>query len=108
MDRNEVNRIALDGDLSMVGIKEGFQILERHVVSRAEVAAEGGGQNVPLEIDLTGVKELDACGCQLLAVFLNNLRRHGAAVCSVKLNEACRMKIHNLGFDDEIFNGECP
>lgn len=108
MDRNELNRIALDGDLSMVGVKECYQILEQHVVSRTEVAAADRDQNMPFEIDLTGVKELDACGCQLLAVFLNSLRQRGATVCSFKLNDAYRMKIHNLGFDDEIFNGGCP
>lgn len=108
MDRNDVNRIALDGDLSMAGVKERYKILEQHVVSQAEIAAAGREQNMPLEIDLTGVEELDACGCQLLAVFLNNVRQRGATVCSFKLSDAYRMKIHNLGFDDGIFNGECP
>jgi hypothetical protein len=44
----------------------------------------------------------------LLAVFLNNLRLRGARDCSFKLNDAHRMKIHNLGFDDEILNGGHP
>jgi anti-anti-sigma regulatory factor len=108
MDRNDVNRITLTGDLSLVGVKEQYQPLEQHAVSQAEAVAAGREQNAPLEIDLTGVEELDACGCQLLAVYLNNLRQRGAADCSFKLNDAHRMKIHNLGFDDEIFNGGCP
>jgi anti-anti-sigma regulatory factor len=28
-------------------------------------------------IDLSGISCLDACGCQMLAVFLGNLERHG-------------------------------
>ena len=108
MDWNDVNRIILKGALSMVGVKEQYQLLEQYAVSQAEAVAAGHEQNAPLEIDLTGVQELDACGCQLLSVFLNNLRQRGAADCSFKLNDDFRMKIHNLGFDDEIFNGGCP
>lgn len=108
MDWNDVNRITLTGDLSMVGVKEQYRHMERYAVSQAEAVAAGREQNAPLEIDLDGVRELDACGCQLLAVFLNNLRQRGTTACAFKLNDAHRIKIHNLGFDDEIFNGRCP
>jgi ABC-type transporter Mla MlaB component len=108
MDWNDANKITLTGDLSMVGVKEQYQLLEQYAVSHAETVAAGREQNAPLEIDLTGVQELDACGCQLLAAFLNNLRQRGDTVCSFKLNDAYRMKIHNLGFDDEILNEGCP
>ena len=108
MDWNDVNRITLTGDLSMAGVKEQHQLLEQHAVRLAEAVAAGREQNAPLEIDLSGVQELDACGCQLLAAFLNNLRQRGTTACSFKLDEAYRMKIHDLGFADEIFNGGCP
>jgi ABC-type transporter Mla MlaB component len=108
MDRNDMNRITLTGDLSMVGLKEQYHFMERYAVGQSEALAGGREQNAPVEIDMTGVQELDACGCQLLAVFLNNLRQRGTSVCSFKLDDAHRMKIHNLGFDDEIFNGGCP
>ena len=108
MDRNDMNRITLTGDLSMGGVKEQYRLLEQYAISHAEAVTAGREQHTPVEIDLTGVQELDACGCQLLAVFLDNFRQRGAEVCSFKLNDAHRMKIHNLGFDDKIFNGRRP
>jgi len=108
MDWNDASRITLTGDLSMVGVKEQHQLLKQYVASQAEVVTASRDQCLPLEIDLTGVQELNACGCQLLAAFLNNLRQLGATDYSFKLSDANRIKIHNLGFDDVIYNGGCP
>lgn len=108
MDLNNGNRIALDGDLTMVGVIEQFQLLKQYVDSHVDAIAACRDQCLPIEIDLTGVQELDACGCQLLAVFIRNLRLRGATEFSFKLSDAERTKIHNLGFDDEIFDGGCP
>ena len=108
MEWNDANRIILVGDLSMTGVKEQHQLLVQYAVRLAEAVAAGCEQNAPLEIDLSGVQELDVCGCQLLAAFLISLRQCGATACSFKLDEAHRMKIHDLGFADEMFNGGCP
>lgn len=105
MTWNDVNRITLNGDMTMAGVNEQFHLLEQYNASHAEIAAPGCDQHPPCEFDLTGVQELDACGCQLLAAFLHDFRRQGIAEFSFKLSDAIRTKIHNLGFDDEIFNG---
>ncbi len=101
MDPNDVNRISISGDLSMLGVAEQFPLLAQFLVVPAAV-----DQLHPHEIDLTGVQSLDACGCQLLVAFVRNLRRHGGGTCSFKLTDDCREIIHNLGFDDEFIDRE--
>lgn len=105
-DRNNVKRITLNGDLSMVGVKEQFSLLAKYVARPAEAAA-AGCERTPHEIDLTGIQGLDACGCQLLAAFLGNLKQRGVEAYSFKLNDTYREKIHSLGFDDELFARDC-
>lgn len=56
----------------------------------------------PLErvtIDLSRVSDIDACGCQLLALFVEHLKRHGvtpATAAGAPLTE----RIDLLGFSD--------
>ena len=107
MDRDDVNRIALNGDLSMIGVTEQFPLLAQYLARSAEIQTVGRDQCPSYEIDLTGVQALDACGCQLLAAFLRDLRQRGAEVFSLKLSDEYREKIHSLGFDNELYAGEC-
>lgn len=107
MNRDDVNRIALSGDLSMVGVKEQFPLLARYLAGPAESAAALPNRQNSHEIDLTAVEALDACGCQLLAAFIHNLRKSGAAAFSLMLTDDCREIIHTLGFDDELLVGGC-
>jgi len=51
-----------------------------------------------IEIDLAGITSLDACGCQLLAVFLGNLERHGVASELCGIPPEIRAQINLLGF----------
>ena len=105
-DRDGVNRIVLNGDLSMVGVTEQFPLLAQYLAKLATVATNDLEQNLSHEIDLIGLQALDACGCQLLAAFLRNLRQCGAGVL-LKLSDDYRVKIHSLGFDNELLAGEC-
>lgn len=108
MDRDDANRITLNGDLSTIGVKEQLALLARHLDRLAGAAPIDLVQHAPQEIDLTGLQALDACGCQLLVAFLRNLRQLGSEVCSFKLNDDLREKIQRLGFADELFARECP
>jgi anti-anti-sigma regulatory factor len=49
-------------------------------------------------IDLTGITCLDACGCQLLAVFLGNLKRHGVTPDLCGTPPEIKEQIRLLGF----------
>ena len=51
-----------------------------------------------VEIDMAGVVDLDACGCQLLVVFLENVRRHGITPLPCCMQPQVMDKIERLGF----------
>jgi len=51
------------------------------------------------EIDLAEVSSLDACGCQLLAVFLGQLERHGILAEATRIPPHIMEQIRLLGFD---------
>ena len=51
-------------------------------------------------LDLSEVRELDACGCQLLVLFMENLRRRGIPHVPCALNEQVAEQIALLGFSD--------
>ena len=50
------------------------------------------------EIDLSQVGEVDACGCQLLAVFLQELARRGIGAVACEVPRRVADKIEQLGF----------
>ncbi len=106
MNQFDVNRITLNGDLSTAGVKEQFSLLLEYIVRMGESDLSSLDKSFSLEINLTKVHALDACGCQLLVVFLRTLRKRGVKLFSLMLSDDCREKIHSLGFDDELFNGE--
>lgn len=102
----ETSRVFLDGDWSMNGVAEKFPILANYLagVFGAETSVEL--QNCPSksipEIDLTGITDFDACGCQLLALFISNLKRNGVTVHLINMSDALRSKINFLGFGREL------
>ncbi len=51
-------------------------------------------------IDLSRVSDIDACGCQLLALFLENLKRRGTAPLLAAPPLALSEQIEALGFHD--------
>jgi anti-anti-sigma regulatory factor len=60
------------------------------------------------EIDMAGVADLDACGCQLLVVFLENLRRHGIVPILCSIPQQVMDRIDLLGFSDAFASPEQP
>ncbi|MDD2271304.1 MAG: STAS domain-containing protein [Desulfuromonadaceae bacterium] len=108
MDRDNMHKIAFNGDLSMIGVTEQFPLMAQYVAGTIDVVSADSDVLPPLEIDLTGVDVLDACGCQLLVAFVRNIRKRGGGVVPcIKLTDSCRGTIHTLGFDDELLAGEC-
>jgi anti-anti-sigma regulatory factor len=53
-------------------------------------------------IDLAGVKSLDACGCQLLALFLGNLKRYGIEPEPCCIPAELGEQIRLLGFQEVL------
>jgi anti-anti-sigma regulatory factor len=49
-------------------------------------------------VDLSGVTEIDACGCQLLALFLEHLKEHGIALEPCCIPPELEDTISLLGF----------
>jgi len=107
MDRDSMHKIALNGDLSMIGVTEQFPLMAQYVAGAVEVVTAGDAVHPFIEIDLTGVHALDACGCQLLVAFVRNIRKRWGGVPCLKLSDDCRGTIHTLGFGDELLAGEC-
>ncbi len=99
--------LILKGDFSISGVNEQLPLLAEHLARVSDVAPGNVNRDCQQEIDLTEVQALDACGCQLLAALLRNLRARGVEATSFKISDEYREKIHLLGFDAEIFAGEC-
>lgn len=95
-ETQEVLKISLSGDWSMSGITEKFPQLVQYF---ERLAGSSGG--VP-EIDLADVTDFDACGCQLLAQFIRNLRHNGIEAQLTNISDAFRSRIQFLGFGREL------
>lgn len=107
MERDSMHKIALNGDLSMIGVTEQFPRMAQYVAGAADAVTAGTAVHPPIEIDLTGVNALDACGCQLLVAFVRNIRKQWGRVPCLRLSDDCRGTIRTLGFGDELLAGEC-
>ncbi|QWV92497.1 STAS domain-containing protein [Geomonas oryzisoli] len=51
-------------------------------------------------IDLARVSDIDACGCQLLALFMESLKRRGTTPVLAAVPATVRERIESLGFRD--------
>jgi len=85
-------RVTLRGEWSAEQAAEHLEFL---LSQRSQLTAE---PPLKAEIDLSGITELDGCGCQLLAIFLEQLRRSGIPVLTSGIGEAIMDKIVLLGF----------
>lgn len=102
----EAFRVCLDGDWTMSGVADRFPLLTKHLSfflnsQSGEELQSSESYGFP-EIDLAGINALDACGCQLLALFIRNLCRCGATPRVTNIPDTFRSKIHFLGFDREF------
>ncbi|MHB8121008.1 MAG: STAS domain-containing protein [Desulfuromonadaceae bacterium] len=98
--------IHLDGDWSMSAVAEKIPVLVEGFVRVTGTVAAAGQHQCPTdtvpEIDMAGVTDFDACGCQLLALFVCNLKQKGFSTQVINIPDALRSRIHFLGFDKEL------
>lgn len=73
-------------------------MLHQALVCRLNELVERKTEQV--ELDLCQVDQIDACGCQLLALFLENLRRHDITPTACHLGPETAARISLLGFSD--------
>lgn len=101
-----ISEICLDGDWSMGGVAERFPVMAKYSAALLSSEESGDQQKNPSdavsEIDVSGVTDFDACGCQLLALLVRNLRQNGVSAQLTNMTDAFRSKIHLLGFDSEL------
>ena len=93
----------------MGGVAQQFPHLIQRVV---QLAAAPENRSTP-ELDLAGLTELDACGCQLLASFVRTLRQQGFIPFCKGISDDLHAKIRFLGFEHELglsggLSRECP
>lgn len=95
--------ITLDGDWSMTGVAAQLQPLAEHLALLAPHASGGrpGPSGQPL-ISLARIDAIDACGLQLLTVFLRHLRQLGFTPALTDISRDVRLTVQTLGFGHEL------
>lgn len=86
--------ISLEGEWTIERAAELRQLL----ADRFSLLARLGPAPGEVTVDLAGLSGIDACGCQLLLVFLEELRRRGIAAGTSAGSDEVREKIDLLGF----------
>lgn len=89
--------VSLEGSWFM---EQAAQLKELLTENLTRLSAEMTAGSQRVEIDLSGIADLDSCCCQLLAVFLVNLRRRGLAPVTCGLAPQLSDKIAQLGFSE--------
>lgn len=74
--------------------------LHRFLADRLSELLQGEPVAETVEVDLAEVSGLDVCGCQLLALFMEELRRHGITPVPSALNQQSLDQIALLGFSE--------
>ena len=89
-------RVQLHGQWTMNEASERHQLLAGELAGLLEAKPRPGCA----QIDLGEVTGVDACGCQLLTVFLAQLHRHGIACEACGIPQQVAETISLLGFSD--------
>ncbi|HJV35007.1 STAS domain-containing protein [Geomonas sp.] len=103
---------AATGSTSHRFLLEGDWVLEnvdRHRKQLADALAQLLQSPQPecqVELDLARMTDIDACGCQLLALFLMGLGRQGVTPRLQDMPGELREKLVLLGYDDVLAGGE--
>lgn len=102
----EANKLCLAGDWSIVGVAEQFSFLFQYLAHLSDTQSLEESQTFTAhglpEVDLAGITQLDASGCQLLAHFSQALQQCGIPLRICNMPDAFIAKIRLLGFDREI------
>ncbi|WP_136516062.1 STAS domain-containing protein [Geomonas edaphica] len=97
---NDVN-ITLDGACTMERVTDLHAFLAERCAALAETPPSA------VRVDLARVPGIDACGCQLLALFLEQLRHLSIGASADGAGTEVRESIELLGFSS-LFAGEHP
>lgn len=102
----EANRLCLTGDFTISGVADQFPLLAQHLAQLTDTQCHkklhaGAADDLP-EMDLVGITALDACGCQLLALFSRALLQSGISLRIRNIPEEFIAKIRLLGFDRDL------
>lgn len=102
-ENGDVSKICLEGDWSMAAVTERFPLLANCFSGLLDSSAAGRQQESSADpfpvIDLSGVTNFDACGCQLLALFVQSLKQNGIHAQLTNMSDTLRSKVDFLGFD---------
>jgi anti-anti-sigma regulatory factor len=90
--------VVLEGDWTMNEAGARQEMLTGELARQLE--ANPGG--AALCLDLSGITELDACGCQLLALFLETLKRHQLIGAPRGIRPGLLETVRLLGFADTL------
>jgi len=105
-DVSEKTKICLAGDWSMDGVTKQIPRLVEQLASfsgiRTDEQLPPNAHQDQSEVDLTRIEKLDACGCQLLAVFLHTLQLGGIKPLLNNMPDDIKEKIQFLGFANEL------
>lgn len=93
-DRQPV-KICLEGDWTMNGVAGQHQ----QIMQWPEQLRAVWEQHEPTELDLSGITELDACGCQLLVTFARDLVKQGGILACSSIPASIGSKLQRLGFE---------
>jgi anti-anti-sigma regulatory factor len=96
VDTAAPTRVTLDGEWTMNGAAERLELL----AGQLAMLLEADPRPTRVDLELAGVANIDACGCQLLAVFLENLKLHGITPEPCGIAPEVREQITLLGFAD--------
>jgi len=73
--------------------------LHQLLVERLSAVAKTEPPSERVTLDLSRVSDIDACGCQLLALFVENLKQHGVTPTTAA-RAPITEQIEHLGFSD--------
>lgn len=97
------NKITLQGSWSRENAVERHRLLADHLAR----LSEGDTPAQQAVLDLSNVTDLDACGCQLLALFMENIRRRGISPATCGLGELAD-QVALLGFSEAFTPRDTP
>lgn len=96
-------RIRLQGDWTMNGVSCQLPQLVEHLKSSQIDGMQAVCEtHVHHEVSLAGIEQLDVCGCQLLTIFVHNLKKCGATPLLIDVPDAMGDKIALWGFGREL------
>lgn len=94
--RKKEHSVLLAGDWTVEKIAE-----QRRFLAKAETSMKKE-PDLPLAVDAGGVASIDTCGCQLLALWLRDVKQRGGRVKVKNITQEMFAYVSLLGFGGEL------